>query len=194
MREEGSRPEGRCPSTTPRQRPGRIGETFRRDERGSGDTSCGAGAIVPRMRRLLDSLRAGHTLVELSLVLTIIGLVSLIAVHEATLYLDRVAVRSAVAEAAALVARARDEALAQRAVVSLRIDTVEATVALSARGERLTQHALGHLHGVRLSTSRDSIAFDVRGLGYGAANLTLVARRGSAAETLVVSRLGRVRR
>jgi hypothetical protein len=47
---------------------------------------------------------------------------------------------------------------------------------------------------VRLSTSRDSIAFDVRGLGYGAANLTLVARRGSAAETLVVSRLGRVRR
>jgi prepilin-type N-terminal cleavage/methylation domain-containing protein len=146
------------------------------------------------MRRLVDSLRAGHTLVELSLVLTVIGLVSMIAVHEATLYLDRVAVRSAVAEAAALVARARDEALAQRALVSLRIDTVAATVALSARGEQLTQHALGHAHGVRLSTSRDSIAFDVRGLGYGAANLTLVARRGSAAETLVVSRLGRVRR
>jgi prepilin-type N-terminal cleavage/methylation domain-containing protein len=136
----------------------------------------------------------GHTLVELSLVLTVIGLLSTIAVHEAALYLDRAAVRSAVTEAAALVARARDEALAQRAIVSLRIDTVAATVALSARGERLTQSALGHAHGVRLSTSRDSIAFDVRGLGYGTANLTLVARRGSAAETLVVSRLGRVRR
>jgi hypothetical protein len=46
---------------------------------------------------------------------------------------------------------------------------------------------------VSLSTSRDSLAFDVRGLGYGAANLTLVARRGAAADTLVVSRLGRVR-
>jgi prepilin-type N-terminal cleavage/methylation domain-containing protein len=146
------------------------------------------------MRRHRHRPRAGHTLVELSLVLTIIGLVSMIAVHEATLYLDRVAVRSAVAEAAALVARARDEALAQRAIVSLRIDTVAATVGLSARGESLTLHALGHAHGVHLSTSRDSIAFDVRGLGYGAANLTLVARRGSAAETLVVSRLGRVRR
>jgi hypothetical protein len=33
----------------------------------------------------------------------------------------------------------------------------------------------------------------VRGLGYGAANLTLVARRGRAAESLVVSRLGRLR-
>ena len=54
-------------------------------------------------------------------------------------------------------------------------------------------HALGHAHGVTLASSRDSLAFDVRGLGYGAANLTLVARRGRAAETLVVSRLGRVR-
>jgi prepilin-type N-terminal cleavage/methylation domain-containing protein len=146
------------------------------------------------MRRLVGPPRAGHTLVELSLVLTIIGLLSMIAAHEATLYLDRVAVRSAMAEAAALVARARDEALAQRTVVSLSVDTVAATLALSARGEPLARHALGQAHGVRLSTSRDSISFDVRGLGYGAANLTLVARRGSAADTLVVSRLGRVRR
>ena len=146
------------------------------------------------MRCLLRSPRAGHTLVELSLVLTIVGLISLIAIHEATLYLDRVAVRSAVADAAAVVARARDEALAQRAVVSLRVDTVAATMGLSARGAPLTLRALGHAHGVRLSATRDSIAFDVRGVGYGAANLTLVVRRGSAAETLVVSRLGRVRR
>jgi hypothetical protein len=131
--------------------------------------------------------------VELSLVLTIIGLVSMIAVHEATLYLDRLAVRNAIAEAATVVARARDEALAQRALVTLRVDTVAATLSLRARGETFTHHALGHAHGVRLSTSRDSIAFDVRGLGYGAANLTLVARRGSASDTLVVSRLGRAR-
>jgi hypothetical protein len=78
-------------------------------------------------------------------------------------------------------------------VVSLRVDTAAATVALRARGVTLALHALGHAHGVTLSTSRDSIAFDLRGLGYGAANLTLVARRGSAADTLVVSRLGRGR-
>jgi prepilin-type N-terminal cleavage/methylation domain-containing protein len=151
------------------------------------------GAIVRRMRLPTGALRAGQTLVELSLVLTIIGLVSMIAVHEATLYLDRLAVRNAIAEAATVVARARDEALALRAPVTLRVDTVAATLSLRARGEPLALHALGHAHGVRLSTSRDSIAFDVRGLGYGAANLTLVARRGSAADTLVVSRLGRAR-
>jgi prepilin-type N-terminal cleavage/methylation domain-containing protein len=184
-------PVGGAPST-PRQR--FFARRFAAMRAGPMTCHTAPMPIVRRMRPLLHRPRAGHTLVELSLVLTIVGLVSMIAVHEATLYLDRVAARSAVAEAAALVARARDDALAQRAVVSLRVDTVAGTVGLSARGEPLTLRALGHAHGVRLSTTRDSIAFDVRGIGYGAANLTLVARRGSAAETLVVSRLGRVRR
>jgi type II secretory pathway pseudopilin PulG len=158
-----------------------------------GDGRCGRDAIVACMRRLLSTTRPGQTLVELSLVLAIIGLVSMIAVSELKRHLDRLAVRNAVAEAATLVARARDEALAQHAAVSLRVDTMAATVALRVRNETLAMHALGHAHGVRLSTSRDSITFDVRGLGYGAANFTLVARRGSAADTLVVSRLGRAR-
>jgi Tfp pilus assembly protein FimT len=131
--------------------------------------------------------------VEVTLVIAIIGLTSTIALLEVRRYLDRLAVRNAVGEAAMVVARARTEALAQRAIVSLRIDTATATLALRARGETLVRHALGHAHGVSISSTRDSIAFDVRGLGYGAANLTLVARRGSAADTLVVSRLGRVR-
>lgn len=140
-----------------------------------------------------NDTRAGHTLVELTLVIVVIALVSTIAVHETVLYLDRLAVRNAVVEAGDAVARARDEALAQRSVVSVRVDTTTATLSLRTRGDQLTRYALGHLHGVRLSTSRDSIAFDARGLGYGAANLTLVAKRGSAADTLVVSRLGRAR-
>ena len=137
--------------------------------------------------------RTGMTLVELTVVIAIIGLTSMIVVREVWRYLDRLAVRNAVAEAATVVGRARSEALAQRAIVSLSIDTATATLALRARGQTLVRHALGHAHGVSISTTRDSIAFDVRGLGYGAANLTLVARRGSAADTLVVSRLGRVR-
>jgi hypothetical protein len=98
-----------------------------------------------------------------------------------------------VAEAAGALARARDEALARHVVVGVRVDTGQATVVLRAHGDRIALYALGHAHGVSLSTTRDSIAFDARGLGYGAANLTLVARRGTAADTLVVSRLGRVR-
>lgn len=145
------------------------------------------------MRRSVSSPRPALTLLELVIVLTIIGLVAIIALREVGRYLDRLAVRSAVAEAAMVVARARDEALARHVFVSVRIDTSRATLALRARGQPLAIHALGHAHGVSISTTRDSLAFDVRGLGYGASNLTLVARRGRAADTLVVSRLGRVR-
>lgn len=137
--------------------------------------------------------RSGLTLAELCLVITIIGLTTLIASRQLVLYIDRSAARAAVAEAATVVVRARDEAVAQHAMTSVWVDTLTAALELRTRGARVSRAALGHAHGVTLSTNRDSLAFDVRGLGYGAANLTMVARRGSAAETLVVSRLGRVR-
>ena len=139
------------------------------------------------------SRRPGLTLVELCLVLAIIGLASTMAVRQLGLYLDRAAVRSAVVEAAAVVARARDEAVAQRATASVRFDTVADALELRLAGALLSRAALGHAHGVALSANRDSLAYDLRGLGYGAANLTLVARRGRAADSLVVSRLGRLR-
>ena len=135
----------------------------------------------------------GHTLIELVLVVVIIGLTSLVGLRQFHLYLDRVATRTAVRTAGGVVARARDEAVALHTPVSMRIDTASATLELLSRSGPFARTPLGEMHGVALSTTRDSITFDVRGLGYGAANLTLVARRGSASDTLVVSRLGRVR-
>jgi len=146
------------------------------------------------MQRTTRRGRWGYTLLELVLVMALLAIVSSIGVHLLRQELDRVAVGNAVAEAAGAMARARDEALARRAIVTVRVDTVAASLLIRAGAQRLARLALGHSHGVRLSASRDSIAFDARGLGYGAANLTLVARRGAAADTLVVSRLGRVRR
>jgi prepilin-type N-terminal cleavage/methylation domain-containing protein len=137
--------------------------------------------------------RRGLTLVELCLVLTIIGLASTMAVRQLGLYLDRAAVRSAVVEAAAVVGRARDEAVAQRTPGSVRFDTIADALELRMAGALLSRAALGHAHGVSLAANRESLAYDLRGLGYGAANLTLIARRGRAADSLVVSRLGRLR-
>jgi len=137
--------------------------------------------------------RRGLTLVELCLVLTIVGLVTTMAVRQFGLYLDRAAARAAVVEAAAIVARARDEAVSQRASASVRFDTSAGALELRSGGALVSRVALGHAHGVTLSVNRDSLAYDLRGLGYGAANLTLVARRGRAADSLVVSRLGRLR-
>jgi prepilin-type N-terminal cleavage/methylation domain-containing protein len=146
-----------------------------------------------RPHPVLSASRAGVTLVELCLVLALVGILASIATGQIARSLDRAAARAAVAEAATVVLRARDEAMAQRTPVSVRIDTAAAALELSARGIVVSRAALGHAHGVALSTTRDSLTYDVRGLGFGAANLTLVARRGAAAESLVVSRLGRVR-
>jgi Tfp pilus assembly protein PilE len=148
--------------------------------------------IVRPMRRPLRT-QLGITLAELCLVISIIGLMTLIASRQLVLYLDRAAARSAVAEAASVIVRARDESIAQRTMTTVRVDTSSAALELRARGLAFSRTALGHAHGVRLSSNRDSLVFDVRGLGFGAANLTMVARKGGAAETLVVSRLGRVR-
>ncbi|MDB4916714.1 MAG: hypothetical protein JWM95_4358 [Gemmatimonadetes bacterium] len=137
--------------------------------------------------------RSGFSLVELVLVMAIIGLTTLMGITQLQRYLDRIATRDAIRAAGAVVARARDEAVALHATVSVRIDTSTASLDLISRGARFAHTPLGDTHRVTLSTTRDSITFDVRGLGYGAANLTLVARRGSARDTLVVSRLGRVR-
>jgi hypothetical protein len=126
-------------------------------------------------------------------VLAIIGLASTMAVRQLGLYLDRAAAHSAIVEAAAVVARARDEAVALRTPASVRFDTIGDALELRMAGTLLSRAALGHAHGVALSANRDSLAYDLRGLGYGAANLTLVARRGRAADSLVVSRLGRLR-
>lgn len=137
--------------------------------------------------------RRAFTLVELVLVCVLLALLSAVALRPLGRELDRIAARDAVRAAALAIAQARGDALARRAIVAVRIDTVAGTVALRTGGRTLRVLALGHTYGVTLSTTRDSIAFDVRGLGYGAANLTLVARRGGAADTLVVSRLGRTR-
>ncbi len=145
------------------------------------------------MQRASAVYRCGFSLIELVLVMTLAGLVCVTVVRALSIQLDRLAVRDAIAEAAGALARARDEALSRRAVVRVRIDTAQRTLTVRSDGEPIARHALGHAHGVSLSTTRDSIAFDVRGLGHGAANLTLIARRGRAADTLVVSRLGRVR-
>lgn len=106
---------------------------------------------------------------------------------------DRAATTAATRELAALLAAARERALAH-GTATLHLDSASHAARLVAPGVPPLHRPLGVVHGVRLATTRDSIAFDSRGLGRGVANLRVILRRGAAAETLVVSRLGRVRR
>lgn len=138
-------------------------------------------------------LRTAFTLVELVLVLAILSLVSLAGLSRLHRWLDQIASRDAVRAMASTIARARDDAIALHTPVTVRVDTVAATLQVRAYGTRTALVPIGFTHGVSLSTTRDSLVFDARGLGYGASNLTIVARRGSSTDSLVVSRLGRVR-
>ena len=140
------------------------------------------------------STRAGFSLLELIVVITIVALVLALALPRLWRVMDRVAARGAATEIAVVFGEARERAITGRRPVAVMLDTLAARVLVSASGTRLLVRDLGAAYGVRLSASRDSMAYDPRGLGFGAANLTVVVRRGQAAESVSVSRLGRVRR
>jgi Tfp pilus assembly protein FimT len=106
---------------------------------------------------------------------------------------DRGAVRAAAAEAAAVFATARNRAVYRRMAVAVFIDTVRGTLTANADSVTILRRDLATLYGVRLTASRDSTAFDARGMGAGAANLSIIVGRGRAVDTVFLSRLGRVR-
>jgi hypothetical protein len=111
-------------------------------------------------------------------------------VHDA---IDRSAARGAIQDASALFALARESAVSRRAMVAVVNDTTAGTLIVRSGPAVIARRALAAAYGVRLGSTRDSMSYDPRGVGYGAANLTIFARRGRTAETLSVSRLGRVR-
>jgi hypothetical protein len=107
---------------------------------------------------------------------------------------DRVSVRAAASETVATFALARRWSLSRASRTAITFDTISATLIVRSYADTIARRSLRSSHGVGLSASRDSMAYAPNGLGYGASNLTLVLRRGDAAETVFVSRLGRVRR
>lgn len=138
--------------------------------------------------------RGGATLAELCVVVAVMGTLFALGIPRMQRAADRAAARGAVQDAASLFSLARRSAISRRVVVGVVLDTAGGRIVARAGPVVVGERGLRAEYGVRLSATRDSMAYDPRGLGYGAANLTVVARRGAAAETLVVSRLGRVRR
>lgn len=137
--------------------------------------------------------RAGTTVVELCVVLLVTVILFAIALPRLRDATDRSAARGAIEEAGSLFSIARRAAISRRATVGVVLDTVTGFITVRAGAFPVAKRGLNSQFGVRISANRDSMAYDPRGLGYGAANLTVVAKRGRAAETLYVSRLGRTR-
>jgi len=136
---------------------------------------------------------SAFTLAEIVVVLFLTGILLALAIPRLGAAADRAAVHAAVTDAAAVFLASRNAAIYRRASVAVFIDTVESTVAARVDTVLLLRRQLRQGYGVRIKTSRDSMAYDARGLGIGAANLSVIVRRGRFAETLFVSRLGRLR-
>lgn len=137
--------------------------------------------------------RDGYSVLELVIVVTIAALVMAIAIPRGRSMLDRLAVRSAAGDALASLGYARSIALSGGARVAVQVDSATGTIRVSQGALVLLSRGIAEAHGVEITATRDSMVYDPRGLGRGAANLSLVIRRGAARETVFVSRLGRVR-
>jgi type II secretory pathway pseudopilin PulG len=147
---------------------------------------------APGLRNSLGS--RGHTLVEVLVTLALVVAAFLVALPPMRRAQDALAVDGAAAVTVRAMLDARHGAVRRSERVALHLDSTTAQLTLVATTDTLATFALGASFGVTLASSRDSIAWTPVGLGYGAANTRVVLQRGHAAETVTVSRLGRVRR
>ena len=106
---------------------------------------------------------------------------------------DRLKTRAAAQETMTAFFTARASAIALGRRTAVRLDEAKGRVLVLAGGETLMVRRVGTSHGVRMTATRDSMAFFADGLGLGGANLSVVFTRGAASDTVLVSREGRVK-
>lgn len=138
--------------------------------------------------------RGGYTLVEVLIALVMIAIVLGVAFPAMKRGFDRIATRGAASDAVAAFSLARASAVAAARQTTVRIDTAGRISVLTSRGDTLMTRHLARLHRVAVAATRREMTYSPVGLGYAGANLRLVFTRGRAADTIFVSREGRVRR
>lgn len=143
----------------------------------------------------MPSSRPGYTLVELLVALAVVGTLLGIATPRLSTLHDRAVVRSATVELAALLSSTRKAAMLRSSTAALIIDQSRATATVVVGGDTIVSRALAeHSRRLEISATRDTIRYGPSGRGYGASNATIAVQRGRFADTVWVSRLGRVRR
>ena len=140
-----------------------------------------------------NPFKCGFTVIEMTITLVVIAILSAIILPRAVGFVDAMEVRGAVTEIDALFSVARHVAIARAVQASLDIDPARGIVSVRVGADTVRKRELQAAHGVTLQSTRASITYSQTGLGYGAGNLTLIIARNLAADTIYVSRLGRVR-
>jgi len=138
-------------------------------------------------------MHRGFTLMQLLVVLGVMSLLSALALPRISGSLNAIAVRGAAADVTGAFALARTVAITRSVYVAVHVDSVRQSVAVAAGADTLLVRLVGDAHGVTIRSNRDSMSYDPIGHGYGAANQSIVITRGTVSDTVVISRLGRVR-
>lgn len=140
-------------------------------------------------------MRRGVTLAELLVVLIIICVALATLTPTLAHTLDRIAVDETVDRYTALHETTRQLAIVRSSLARIEVDTARRSAALSvyvgSAWDTVDQRPLGD---AAISTSQNTVTFSPLGYGWGLSNTTIVARRGSVAETLTISRTGRLKR
>jgi type II secretory pathway pseudopilin PulG len=125
--------------------------------------------------------------------MAILGVLAALAVPRVGGALDRAGVRGAVTEIETAFASARSAAIGRQRRITVDIRDDSAIVMVRSSRDTLHVRRLGAVYGVTLTSTRATMSYLPAGLAWGAANLSIVVRRGAVVDTVVVSRLGRVR-
>lgn len=147
-------------------------------------------ALSRASSRAPSRARPAFTTLELLVALAVSAALTLGAIATLRAHLDRLAVRQAIITLQGAFAHARRAAI-DRGGATIHIASTGAHI--TAHDSTLVQHDLQRTYHVTVRTTTGAMSFGPTGLGRGIANGTIIVSRGRAADTLVVSRLGRVR-
>lgn len=133
------------------------------------------------------------TMLELLVVLAVTAVTLAVALPRTWAIAQRASARHAADQVRTVLALARHRAVVLARPVTIYVDSLGTALSIGDEQGLMSTHAVGAPFGVRLSASRDSVAFSPLGLGWGASNVSIIVSRGSVAETVTVSRAGRIR-
>ena len=137
-------------------------------------------------------MRNGYTLWDLAASATIIGIMAAIALPSIQRLRDRAQVHAALLAVRSALTAGRRAATTLGATVTITVDSARSSISVAdADGHVLLAQSMGD--GPQLSASRASVRYGPSGRGLGPSNTTILLTQGASAETLTVSRLGRVR-
>lgn len=141
-------------------------------------------------------MHKGHTLLELLVVLTIVGICVAVATPMVTDVLDWVAADGAAHDVTMALAAARQEAVLAGQPTRVRMTPESLVVDRRDSGVWVPWRRFPGpaTRGVNLEVSNPEVVFSPIGAGWGASNTTVTLNRGKRQERITTSRVGRVKR